>query len=680
MQGRRKMGFPGWWLGAVALFFILVPVWSQQETPSPSSWKSFVGRTDVQAERNPSPLQLRIQRDQVVMDNGIVQVTLTVPEGFVVGIKYNGIDNLLETRNEEDDRGYWDINWNKPESGSIGSKIKGTKFNVIRNDGQQIELSFVTTWSASSSDKQFPLNIDKRFILLPGKSGFYSYGIYERLRGWPALEVDQTRIVFKLQKYKFRYMAISDTRQRIMPLLQDREAGQPLAYPEAVRLTNASDSGLKGEVDDKYQYSSDNEDSRVHGWISFYPSVGFWMITPSNEFRAGPLKQELTSHVGPFTLSMFVSLHYAGKPAGLQFRQGEPWKKVFGPVFVYLNSVPFEKNPISLWQDAKAQMLKETENWPYNFPLSKDFPYSADRGNVIGQLLVCDRYINVDCLPAAPAQVGLALPGPPGAWQTENKGYQFWIDTDKQGRFFIKGVRSGEYSLYAWVRGIIGDYTHNVNVVVTPGSNINLGVLKYMPPRYGPTLWEIGYPDRTAAEFFVPNPAPNFVNHLYIKRDRFRQYGLWQRYADLYPDRDLIFTVGVSDYRKDWFFAHVNRRVGNNEYKPTVWQIIFDLKNPSSSQTYVLQLALASATASELQVRINNPVSRFPLFTTGLIGRDNAIARHGIYGIYALYSVNIPGSELVNGRNTIFLWQSRATTPFQGIMYDYIRLEGPPSN
>jgi len=46
-------------------------------------------------------------------------------------------------------------------------------------------------------------------------------------------------------------------------------------------------------------------DNRVHGWISFSPPVGFWQITPSDEFRSGgPLKQNLTSHVGPTTLAV----------------------------------------------------------------------------------------------------------------------------------------------------------------------------------------------------------------------------------------------------------------------------------------------------------------------------------------------------------------------------------------
>jgi rhamnogalacturonan endolyase len=58
-------------------------------------------------------------------------------------------------------------------------------------------------------------------------------------------------------------------------------------------------------VDDKYQYSCKNIDNRVHGWISFNPPVGFWQITPSDEFRSGgPLKQNLTSHVGPTTLAV----------------------------------------------------------------------------------------------------------------------------------------------------------------------------------------------------------------------------------------------------------------------------------------------------------------------------------------------------------------------------------------
>lgn len=58
-------------------------------------------------------------------------------------------------------------------------------------------------------------------------------------------------------------------------------------------------------MDDKYEYSMESKDIKVHGWISTNDSVGFWQITPSNEFRsAGPLKQFLGSHVGPTNLAV----------------------------------------------------------------------------------------------------------------------------------------------------------------------------------------------------------------------------------------------------------------------------------------------------------------------------------------------------------------------------------------
>ncbi|KAJ8644118.1 hypothetical protein MRB53_005866 [Persea americana] len=60
-------------------------------------------------------------------------------------------------------------------------------------------------------------------------------------------------------------------------------------------------------VDDKYQYSMDNKDGGVHGWISSDPIVGFWIIFPTNEFRnGGPTKQNLTVHTGPAALAKFL--------------------------------------------------------------------------------------------------------------------------------------------------------------------------------------------------------------------------------------------------------------------------------------------------------------------------------------------------------------------------------------
>lgn len=156
---------------------------------------------------------------------------------------------------------------------------------------------------------------------------------------------------------------------------------------------------------------------------------------------------------------MFVSTHYAGKEVSMRFGEGEAWKKVFGPVFTYLNSDPTgTENLGSLWEDAKNQMRIETSKWPYNFVESEDFPSSDQRGTVTGRLLVRDRFVPLlsFCLPclvfvprnktflyttrpqsyvvllfvryakislmwADSAYVGLAAPGELGSWQKESK-------------------------------------------------------------------------------------------------------------------------------------------------------------------------------------------------------------------------------------------------------------------
>lgn len=39
-----------------------------------------------------------------------------------------------------------------------------------------------------------------------------------------------------------------------------------------------------------------------------------------------------------------------------RFECGEPWKKVYGPVFIYLNSTANRDESLFLWDDAKIKV------------------------------------------------------------------------------------------------------------------------------------------------------------------------------------------------------------------------------------------------------------------------------------------------------------------------------------
>lgn len=154
------------------------------------------------------------------------------------------------------------------------------------------------------------------------------------------------------------------------------------------------------------------------------------------------------------------------------------------------------------------------------------------------------------------------------------------------------------------------------------------------------------------------------------------------------------------------------RQTRDNTYEPTTWQIKFDLDSVNPGGTYVLRIAVASATFANLRVRTSiincsSPIPKLYVdlsrktsynstcsslyclffkvrinenrgqFSTGRIGRDNSIARHGIHGLYWLYSFNVRGSMLRRGTNTIYLTQTNGGGKFPGLMYDYLRLEGP---
>ncbi|KAF5177282.1 hypothetical protein FRX31_033131, partial [Thalictrum thalictroides] len=69
------------------------------------------------------------------------------------------------------------------------------------------------------------------------------------------------------------------------------------------------------------------------------------------------------------------------------------------------------------------------------------------------------------------------------------------------------------------------------------------------------------------------------------------------------------------------------------------------------------------------QVRVNDPKADL-LFSSGVIGKAISIARHGIYGLYWLYTVNVPGRNM---RHFLIGRPSSSSTVFTKIPFRFKR-------
>ncbi|KAM0943773.1 putative rhamnogalacturonate lyase [Dioscorea sansibarensis] len=84
---------------------------------------------------------LVIRSTYIVLDNGIIKLTITKPGGILAEIQ-----------------------------------ISGTEFSVINSSKDNVEVPFRT----NNSGTRLALSVDIRCIVWSGISGFYSYAIYER--------------------------------------------------------------------------------------------------------------------------------------------------------------------------------------------------------------------------------------------------------------------------------------------------------------------------------------------------------------------------------------------------------------------------------------------------------------------------------------------------------------------
>jgi len=523
------------------------------------------------------------------------------------------------------------------------------------------------------------VDMEIRYTLERGGKGIYTYAIFTHEPTYGATQIGESRYGMKLNGGVFDWLSIDAQRNAPMPNGFDWDKGTDLNMKEARRLTTGVKTGI---AEHKYDYCTDQFDTPAFGWASTKQHLGIYFINPSVEYlSSGPYHFELTGHLDdadggdPTLLDYWRGTHYGGSI--LPIAANEDWNKVVGPIFIY---VPTGPTPDAMFADAKRQAKVEEAKWPYAWVNGVDYPKAAERATVSGQMVLHDAQAPGATLPNL--MVGLAFPdqepvtaqqgGPGGGrtperltWQNDAKHYEFWTRGTADGKFTIPNVRPGTYELHAIADGVLGEYA-KADVTVGPGGKVDLGKLEWKPLRYGRQLWQIGIPNRAASEFLNGN------DHWH--------WGEYVEYAKLFPN-DVDFTIGKSDFRKDWFIYQVPHDedmpdlLGKGHGRATPWKVNFMLaKAPAAGEKGILRLALAGVSARSISVQVNGKEAGT---VDGLV-YNATINRDGVEGSWVEKDVTFDASLMHAGANTLTL-----TVPAggitSGIAYDVVRLELGPA-
>jgi rhamnogalacturonan endolyase len=599
-----------------------------------------------------APVTIVQDGSSFTLANGLVIAKVNGRTGNLVSLRFKDLE-LLGARSGHP-HGYWSHAASGP--GVVGAITIDPK----SNGGERGEVS-VKAVSRGRSLGNGPggstiADIEIRYALGRGDSGVYTYSIFTHKPEYPATSVGEARFAAKLNGAVFDYMTIDANRRKVMPRPADWDRGTPLNMKEVRRLNTGF---YAGQVEHKYDYSAIQFEIPAFGWSSTEHRLGLWFVNPTIEYLSGgATKVELTGHLDnnagaePTLLNYWRGSHYGGSSCVIA--QGEAWTKVIGPFLIYCNA---GADHDALWKDALAKAGREAESWPYDWVAGVDYPLKKDRGSVTGQLVLND--------PQAPKTrltnllVGLAAPDYPARsrrggtakvdWQLDAKYYQFWVRGDAQGRFAIPKVRPGNYTLHAIADGVLGELC-KLNVRIAAGQSVDLGTLEWKPVRHGRPLWQIGIPNRSAAEF-------KHGDHYWV-------WGLYNLYPKEFPN-DVNFVIGKSDWSNDWNFCQPPRGDG----KGTTWSIVFELPEATHGRA-TLRLAIAGTSARNIQVSVNDQ----PAGDTGPMPDTAVLRRDGIRGYWFEREVAFDAA-LMKSRTNVLKLTIPAGGVMSGVLYDYLRLE-----
>jgi rhamnogalacturonan endolyase len=588
------------------------------------------------------------------LSNGVISAVIEKSNGRITSYKLNGTQ-MVDTANPI----YYSM-----DGGASYEQPSGCVYSLVSSTTDMVHIMTKRTWNANAGYKHV-FDIELHYILRRGDTGLYAYAVLDHPASYPATAVGEWRIVWKLARntpttFMFERGYVDDDRKGEMPTYADYQNASPTSIAEIVKLN----TGIwAGRYDGKYSYAVEYIKHGTFGKASNVAKKGVWFALGGFDyFNDGPTHQDLSISES-YLLMHFGRNHFGG--SGTNVAAGEAYRKMFGPFLLYCNATTATTNAgDALWTDAKAQAAAEQAAWPYAWLDNADHPGPAGRGTATGRFVITDPL--KPSVSATGAWIGLAAPETvAGNWQQQSKGYQYWSRVDAAGDFTIRGVRPGSYTLYAFNNGVVGEYS-KTDVVITAGGITNLNTLTWTIVHPGASIaWEIGTPDRTAAEFRHGN-------------EYFKPF-LWDVFPAQLPN-PLVYTIGTSNPATDWNYAHTAYPTTDASGVTTLgewkWRVDFPLAAVPSAGEATLTVAVASANYARHFLFINDETTAISRLSPRYSG-GNAVFRQGIHAKYSVVDIKIPVSKLRVGANSITFSASSVDSIGYHLMYDYIRLELP---
>jgi rhamnogalacturonan endolyase len=628
------------------------------------------------------------------LDNGILHVSIS-PNGSVDSIKYlkpglpgtpkvNGTETVSQSGVNFGNHTAIYYYWYPDGNGDcvyLNTTVSTTN----------IDLAYLRTYNPAAN--QVIADVELHYLLGKGNTGLYSYLIVRHPASyatyatnlnisfiqciWPTAH-DNTNFLCENSyvddgvRYGLTLGGVHQKRNGLQPNFWDdyHTVAVPGMPAEVIQYTTGV---FGGSTNGKYSYTFDYPKLNTFGMASDPNKIGLWFVAGGHEYQNnGPTACEYSGGIGGLITFEPIIAHYGN--TGLAVSSNANFTKLFGPWLIYINS---QSNGAACWEDSRQQGLAEQSAWPYTWLTNSAHQSLNQRAIVSGRLV-----INDPLRPQANASgawIGFAAPdsgleNDPNNWQLQSDGYQFWTQAAADGSFTLPPVTTispyggaATYRLYAYcagTNGSVGEFRAGP-FTLAPGTLTNLGTLTWNVTHPGSSVaWEIGCPDRTAAEF----------RH----GDDYAVPGLWLGFSSEFSN-PMTYTIGTSGWT-NWNYVQSAYWVGSVANN-MVWHIQFYLPRVPTGGNATLNTVWAGAYSAAIQVFVNDPNLTGPVFRDfypNVPTGANSLVRQGIHDKYGIDRTTIPVSKLVAGTNTITLIQRRAVTATSSyVLYDYVSLELP---